>query len=346
MSHTVFSTTWPPSTKSLFNPWLGPLNTTWPPHSNTAANLLRLVGKSPSAAIGRSNLDETQGVSIATSGSAPAVPPDLAEALSAEAARLAAQSGVVVPHLIAIDLTRNSRIQLHGAAPWGPGQDIASATVSIVDDAGTLVSHTLALVKFDDLDAAVTGVTIKSGELKAILVEAENPELSMLWALSAVRTAVNDDKVKSLKWTCALVDATIDIVSSIVHPLKHKLGVLRPSDSAGGWTQTVPDTLIDVPLYLAYPSGHATLMAALAVVLADLARCDSADAASLQAAARAIAKHREDAGLHTSIDSNAGLALGDALGRALLAASGRVDRSGELIYGLWTAALHMARAEW
>ena len=73
MNHTVFSTTWPPYKKSLFGD-VGSLNTTWPPHSNTAANLLRLVGKSPNAAIGRSNLDETQGLSIVTIGIKPGVP--------------------------------------------------------------------------------------------------------------------------------------------------------------------------------------------------------------------------------------------------------------------------------
>ena len=76
MNLNTFSTTWPPYWTSLFGD-VGMLSTTWPPHSNTAARLVRLVGRSPSAAMGRSNLDEAQTLSIATMGNKPGVPTDL-----------------------------------------------------------------------------------------------------------------------------------------------------------------------------------------------------------------------------------------------------------------------------
>lgn len=117
-----------------------------------------------------------------------------------------------------------------------------------------------------------------------------------------------------------LMRVIIEVVGVSVHWFKDAFAVPRPYELAK--LSEMPAPMLDHPGHASFPGGHAAQAAALASVLAELAgdrldKSGSATKGGLDEVAALVAKSREFAGLHYPIDTEAGLALGTALGEYL-----------------------------
>lgn len=135
-----------------------------------------------------------------------------------------------------------------------------------------------------------------------------------------------------------LVRVIIEVVGVSVHWFKDAFAVPRPYQLAK--LSEMPAPMLDHPGHASFPAGHAAQAAALAGVLAVLAgdRLDKSGAAKkggLDEVAALVAKSREFAGLHYPIDTEAGLALGAALGEYLAAQHGSFPK----LSTLWALAV-------
>jgi hypothetical protein len=121
---------------------------------------------------------------------------------------------------------------------------------------------------------------------------------------------------------CDVIDVVSLVVAGPLYAAKHYLGVPRPKKTEAGKDIQYA---IPVPGHPSYPSGHATVSNALAVVTTALLMQAYPDqgvsGARLEAVAARIAYNRETALLHTEQDTIAGKALGVAIGQWLVSTS-------------------------
>lgn len=339
MSISPFSTTWPPVAPSSV-PVLFPFTSTWPPQSNTANLLAPLASRAPAAMMAVRALAVRLPQAVPTLTQRVIVAPELAS----EAERLVDDSTQVVSHLVSAEVWRRFEWRITGAR-WQPGSDVPGFDLVFADDLGPLLNLTVPPVVYASLDDAVSKVALQPNRLDDILIEAARPELMLLWSLQALRDATLAGRVQDFRWTLLVTDVVIDTVVSLVHRLKHGIGVMRPSQTDANWSQALGATLLDLPPYLAYPGGHAAVCAALAEVLGALA-CGETGQTALRELAREIGLNREAAGLHTKFDTDVGITVGQAIGKTLLAAADRRTAADHPLYLSWAAAMAMARKEW
>lgn len=146
-------------------------------------------------------------------------------------------------------------------------------------------------------------------------------------------------------WLCHLIDIVDWYAAHTVLQLKCRLRVPRPyviDKDHAPWPGPLPD-----PDYTAYPGGHSTIMEALHVVLSDVISAKKTSEETrltndlhLRGLADRIADNRERAGLHTSVDTDAGRAFGAEIGRAL------IDAGNDPGFRDWNAIYKAAKQEW
>lgn len=142
-------------------------------------------------------------------------------------------------------------------------------------------------------------------------------------------------------YTCMVLDVVPMVVTTLVQALKYATKVPRPRDYPGatGFPADVDwPPVIKVPLYSSYPGGHATTAYALATVLQPVT---GVDATALSKLAGELSLDRESAGLHTGIDTAAGRAIGEAVGKWMVQAAGK-----PLAFPIWSALFCAATQEW
>lgn len=141
--------------------------------------------------------------------------------------------------------------------------------------------------------------------------------------------------------TLQVLDTVLDVLDQPLYAAKHWLNVPRPHVVEMD-IEVVP--WLPVPQHQSLPSGHAAAATALERVLSDLtgADADAKQKRRLEGIAVRIARNRERAGLHTDLDTAAGVDLGGKIagwmvGRAL---------AGDTAYASWSALYAQASAEW
>lgn len=228
-------------------------------------------------------------------------------------------------------------LQVLASGPWTPSTGIPSASIL---GPGS-VAITLPAVTAATVSSAALAVVLKPALKTEMLAEASFPELLFLMGISCLRNDLGDTALSDLAFreryaaTLLLVDVVVDLVSAIVQPLKYKLDVPRPRNF---WTPPF-DPVITQPRHSSYPSGHSTVAHTLAAVMTNVLGMPAPPATNaLHTLADHIAVRREDAGLHTSVDSSAGKTIGSSLGGFMLAA-------GAPWFPVWSAILARARAE-
>lgn len=257
-----------------------------------------------------------------------------------EADKLARHSPDVMQTLATADFWACTRVS---GAPWSTSGGIAASVMSLEPRGApaTPWKITLPAVGKAAYETSVMGVpTTMSGAppniLQQVLAQASLPHLFLPIALGMANSHAD-----LRPFTCALVDVVHDVVNVAVHRLKHQLRVPRPDDKTAAafpFSTVVP--LIPVPGYSAYPSGHSTLMFALATVLSDVVAANITQTDALHTLALAIARNRELAGLHTAVDTAAGDQLGRAIGSWMLQAAAHPE------FGPWSGMYAMAAREW
>lgn len=175
-----------------------------------------------------------------------------------------------------------------------------------------------------------------------ISFEASSPTLRLALAVGMDRGA--GTTAYPYRYTALLIDVIVEVVTAPTHRLKGLLQVPRPN-SADAWKPDhVPTPAFDpVPGYTAYPSGHATVCAAAAVVLNTVAKSAiSGLSQPLMKVAEEIGKNRERAGLHTKLDTDEGLALGKTMGQWMVDAATIHSK----VFTNWADLFEAAQAEW
>lgn len=149
-------------------------------------------------------------------------------------------------------------------------------------------------------------------------------EAQLVLAMQSRRTAIQIAQIREqainplpLFWTCAGLDeashldqarrikeAVVD-TESVVTALKRRFNRRRPS-------VVLPNirTVVPVPPYASYPSGHATQAVVIATLMSELA---PKAAKRLRELATQVGRNREIAGLHYPSDTVAGFQLGHEL---------------------------------
>ena len=188
-----------------------------------------------------------------------------------------------------------------------------SGYASALDESQTATSYFLLPADFsidslnvtpppsDDLAEARLLLTMQrhrtAVQIAQIKEQAINP-LPLFWRCSGLEEASHPNQVRKIQ------EAVVD-TEHVVTVLKRRYNRPRPS-------VVLPDiqTVVPVPPYSAYPSGHATQSVVIATLMSEVAP----DAAKrLQALATQIGRNREIAGLHYPSDTNAGFKLGREL---------------------------------
>jgi hypothetical protein len=139
-------------------------------------------------------------------------------------------------------------------------------------------------------------------------------------------------------YTIECLDAAGSLASAVLHPIKHTFRTPRPSTRSA---RIVP--LIHTPSHYSFPSGHATYVYCAAELLAALAGQQHPDPgdlrSALQRAAALIADNRVVAGVHYPADSDAGRAIGFAIGRWLVRQGSKtMDVKAELANATYSVA--------
>jgi len=146
--------------------------------------------------------------------------------------------------------------------------------------------------------------------------------------------------------TLEVVDALSAIVWPPLQMLKYKLGVPRPDKvpvtQPGGGKKTIIRPVIPVPNHASLPGGHAMLAAAAATVLAGIAGGGPVVTGRLSLGAREIAERREESGLHTQLDTDAGVMLGSWLGEQLISIAENQPKA----LPHWSVLYALATHEW
>jgi hypothetical protein len=119
--------------------------------------------------------------------------------------------------------------------------------------------------------------------------------------------------------TLELVHLALMLATNVALRFKHALACPRPFEVNA---RCMPHIL--TPAHSALPSGHATESSSASMLLAHLLSSDSSVESpvygkALRLLAQRVAANRVDAGVHYPIDSIAGQALGETLGRLLVA---------------------------
>lgn len=109
--------------------------------------------------------------------------------------------------------------------------------------------------------------------------------------------------------TIDLIELASAAIAAPLYEAKRLADVARPSELISGSAPRIP-----VPGHASFPSGHATASHALAALLKVLCRSNSQRSCRLDALAARLADNRRYAGLHTVSDTEAGAALGQAVG--------------------------------
>ncbi|HEY8027307.1 MAG TPA: phosphatase PAP2 family protein [Burkholderiaceae bacterium] len=156
-------------------------------------------------------------------------------------------------------------------------------------------------------------------------------EARLVLAMQSHRTAVQIAQIKAqainplpLFWQCAglyetshpeqarrIQEAVVD-TEYVVTALKRRFNRPRPSTVLADIHTVVP-----VPPYASYPSGHATQSVVIATLMSEVA---PKAAKRLQVLATQVGRNREIAGLHYPSDTVAGFKLGHELSKIFLCA--------------------------
>lgn len=231
-----------------------------------------------------------------------------------------------------------NNLQVVATGAWNPAVGVPAATILGPGP----VSITLPAVPAATVSGAALALVLKPALKGEMLAEASFPELLFLLGIDCLRNDLADGTLSDLAFreryaaTMLLVDVVVDLVSAIVQPLKYKLDVPRPRTF---WTPPFTP-VITQPRHASYPSGHATVAHTLAAVMTSVLGMPAPPATNaLHALADHVALRREDAGVHTSVDSSVGKTLGTALGGFMLAAAGGTG------FPVWSAILARARTE-
>ncbi|MGE5706915.1 MAG: phosphatase PAP2 family protein [Bacteroidota bacterium] len=143
-------------------------------------------------------------------------------------------------------------------------------------------------------------------------------------ALGLLRTH-RRDALSSVR-LLGLLHATIDDATTAYLDAQNAYRIPRPSE----WARTRGfsfSSALSTPRQPSFPSGHAALSQAAAIVLSD---AFPSEAGRLQALADEATRSRLDAGVHFPIDSSEGQALGERVARfALRQEKGALTRPGE-----------------
>jgi hypothetical protein len=167
----------------------------------------------------------------------------------------------------------------------------------------------------------------RSNQLAELVVQHHEAPIFMLAAVGATS--------ETHPYTVECLDAAAAMIDALVHPIKHAFSAPRPARRS---PRVVP--LLQAPTHFSFPSGHATYAYCAAEILASICdqfsdKTDLRDA--LQRAADLIADNRVVAGVHYPCDSDAGRAVGYALGRWLVG-QGSMNGSGELAKAAYVAS--------
>jgi hypothetical protein len=160
-----------------------------------------------------------------------------------------------------------------------------------------------------DANEATKGSRRRSNQLPEFVVQHHEAPIFMLAAVGATS--------ETHPYTVECLDAAAALIDELVHPLKHDFNAPRPAKRS---PRIVP--LLQAPTHFSFPSGHATYSYCAAELLASLCGTQFSNKGDLrsvlQGAAELISDNRVVAGLHYPCDSDAGRAVGYALGRWLV----------------------------
>jgi membrane-associated phospholipid phosphatase len=188
--------------------------------------------------------------------------------------------------------------------------------------------------------AAVTATMAGAApHFEDISFQAPEPAILMALALGMDKDAGSGSY--GYAYTALLIDVVVEVVTPPTHRLKKLIQVPRPHDASWGPSAAPPPKPLPEPGYTAYPSGHGTVCAALMVVLASLG-ANHSKKAQLKSLAQEIGLNRERAGLHTSIDTTDGIALGEDFGQWMVDAAS----AHAAVFPTWADIYQAANAEW
>ncbi|WP_158288908.1 hypothetical protein [Rubrivivax albus] len=152
-----------------------------------------------------------------------------------------------------------------------------------------------------------------------------------LWMVAALTEMSTQDHSHTLD----LLDALSMALGWPIFLTKYQLNVRRPDTRLPAGVEP----WLTTPPHASFPSGHACIAQAVAVVLADLTGYRGS---LLQEQATRIARNREVAGVHTALDSDFGGRLGTLLGQYAIDAAVRdAERNPR-----WAMLYARAAAEW
>lgn len=328
----TFSTTQPPY-QSKFR--LDILSTTQPPSStqgrlvemSSGHGLVGLIRKGLKAIRGTAHMPTLPGGPVQKG---PSAPPSMGS------------SGDVFGMLAADDFLEKMSVSAAGAWDSGGGVPVAALSLKFVGAGGTPTTrtHTLAAHTAAAYGASVCCVTktMAKGDSDVDVISFEAPAPTLAMALALHMDTGAGTSSYPYAYTALLIDVVVEVVTAPTHRLKHLLQVPRPT--AGVWGAEVA-AIIPVPGYTAYPSGHATVCAAAAVVLGAVVKDRAAKGQKLMRLAEEIGLNRERAGLHTKLDTDAGIALGTDIGNWMVEAFDH-----ESAFPTWRQLFTAATAEW
>jgi|GEM_PF-3478642 len=318
---------------------VGLLSTDQPPKQQTQERLLALSSGAALAPLDfwrvRQMMDDGK---VAQISAARSVAYPVTQEQRVELERLSEKSKDVVLMLATADLWAATRVS---GTPWSATAGIAASSVSMVPPVSPPQpnwQHEIAAVTHADYLDSVMEVAATMGRappqtLQFVKAQAGMPHIYLPLALGM------GDKPQAWPYTCLVIDAVQAVVTVAVHRLKHLLLVPRPDDKVAFPASGV-EPLIPTPGYTAYPSGHAALMSALSTVLGSVVEADGGQQAQLDMLAFEVAVNRERAGLHSHLDTMAGMALGQKMAQWM------IDAVDHPAFGPWSAVYAGAAAEW
>jgi hypothetical protein len=135
-----------------------------------------------------------------------------------------------------------------------------------------------------------------------------------------------------------LFDVLELVLARPLYEAKLYLDVPRPSTHSLGSSIT---PMVPIPNHQSFPSGHASYAWAIAELMVNIMEFKSEQQTYLFDLAAHIAANREDAGLHTVLDSGAGELLGTAVGRWMAIAAKDAKT-----YPKWATLMAQAQVGW
>ena len=224
--------------------------------------------------------------------------------------------------------------------PWQLGQDTPVLDVELFGGAHRHEVPSLTDIALRD-EVARIAQQADPDEPRRLRLVAEHDlmELHMAIAIGLdewVKKHDGGDGAGPRSWTALALDVTSRITSILTLKAKGLACVDRPTSER--FAVHAPHALVAIPGYSAYPGGHAAIVGAYCVVLAEIG-VDKANRDAASTMANEIAANREIARLHTGADTKEGKRLGAAIGKALLSAEARAQAN-------WDQLLNAARAEW